>query len=57
MRITCAQCKKTFYKDDLHKVVFSDDGIYFFCSKMCMDNWNYVIVPSNVSSETEQPSV
>ena len=33
------QCKKTFPLDHLFEVLSCAEGIYFFCSKECSDNW------------------
>ena len=39
MGLPCMQCKKTFPLDHLFEVLSCAEGIYFFCSKECSDNW------------------
>ena len=41
MMLTCVACRKTFTREDPVTVHLSDDGMYFFCSKGCKENWLY----------------
>ena len=39
MMLTCVACGKTFTREDPVTVHLSDDGMYFFCTRECKDNW------------------
>jgi hypothetical protein len=41
MMLTCVACRKTFTREDPVTIHLSDDGMYFFCTRECKDNWLY----------------
>ena len=41
MMLTCVACSKTFTRDDPVTIHLSHDGMYFFCSRNCKENWLY----------------
>lgn len=60
MRLTCMQCKKTlrtFDEDEFSTVLYSDDGIYFFCNKVCKEKWDYPVSPGATSEDHQRPSI
>jgi len=55
MKLACSQCNKTLKnldEDDFTKLLYSDEGVYFFCSKGCKDSW-----PPPVMTEEELDSL
>ncbi len=56
MRLSCIQCGKKFFKDDLIEMFYSDNGIYFFCCKECGDKWVDTITLDQESGDLQQSS-
>jgi hypothetical protein len=56
MKLPCIQCKKTFFSDDLFEVLHSEEGIYFFCSVDCRDNWASDVALLSESENLQQSS-
>jgi len=56
MKLPCIQCKKTFFSDDLFEVLHCDEGIYFFCSGDCRDNWASDVALLSESENVQQSS-
>jgi hypothetical protein len=48
MRLPCMYCKESFSQGDFLEIFYSDEGIYFLCSKECIDKW-----ASQIASENE----
>jgi hypothetical protein len=47
MKLACSQCSKilkTLDQDDLTRLLYNDDGVYFFCSKSCKDSWPQALI-------------
>ena len=57
MRLPCMCCKESFSQGDFFEIFYSDEGIYFFCSKECSDKWASHIAPENESESFQQPSI
>lgn len=57
MRLPCMCCKESFSQGDLLEIVYSDEGIYFFCSKECNEKWVSQIAPENESESLQQLSI
>ena len=43
MMLTCVACKKTFTKEDPVTIHLSHDGMYFFCTRQCKEDWLYPV--------------
>jgi hypothetical protein len=41
MMLTCVACRKTFIREDPVTGHLSRDGMYFFCTRECKENWLY----------------
>jgi YHS domain-containing protein len=39
MGLPCIQCKESFSPRHTFESAVYDEGVYFFCSKKCMDMW------------------
>jgi len=50
-------CKESFSPGDFFELLYSDEGIYFLCSKECSDKWASHIAPENESESLPQPSI
>ncbi len=60
MKLICMHCKKTLVKvpkDDLSALLYSDAGVYFFCSKECKNHWAFPIAPKKDFDKLQQPSM
>ena len=55
MMLTCVACGKTFTRDDPVTIHLSDDGMYFFCTKECKQNWLYPPEEAGDSEATLSP--
>ena len=55
MMLTCVACGKTFTRDDPVTIHLSDDGMYFFCTKECKQNWLYPPEEARDSEATLSP--
>jgi hypothetical protein len=55
MGLPCMQCKKSFPVNHLFEILYCTEGIYFFCSKECSDQWAPV-VQQKESEKQQQPS-
>jgi YHS domain-containing protein len=47
------QCKQSLTLDETSELLYCDEGIYFFCSKVCSEKWMSVNT-SHVDPESEQ---
>jgi len=56
MKLPCIQCKKSFSPSDFFEVLYCDEGIYFFCSAYCRDNWASDIAQLSESENLQQSS-
>lgn len=57
MRLPCTGCKKSFSPGEFFELLYSDDGIYFFCSEECRNVWASVIDHKKKECENlQQPS-
>jgi hypothetical protein len=56
MKLPCIQCKKTFSPGDFFEVLYCDEGIYFFCSEDCKDNWASDVALLSESENLQQSS-
>jgi hypothetical protein len=56
MRLPCIQCKKSFSPSDFFEVLYCDEGIYFFCSGYCRDNWASDVALLSESENLQQSS-
>ena len=56
MGLPCMQCKKSFPVNHLFEVVYCAEGIYFFCSKKCSDQWASPVAQQKESEKQRQPS-
>ena len=54
MKIPCIQCQKTFPLGYFFEVLYCDEGIYFFCSEYCRDNWASDVALSSESENLQQ---
>jgi ribosomal protein L24E len=43
MRLLCMCCKESFSPGDFFELLYSDDGIYFFCSEECRNKWVFPV--------------
>jgi len=50
-------CKESFSQGDFFEIFYFDEGIYFLCSKECIDRWFSHIAPENESESLPQPSI
>jgi len=60
MRLSCMHCNKTiktFYEDELSTFLHKDDGVYFFCSITCKDEWAYPITPKKDHDNSQHTSI
>jgi hypothetical protein len=60
MKIACCQCNKTLKtleQDDLTMLLYSDEGVYFFCSRVCKDAWPQTIITDEELDSLEQSSL
>jgi hypothetical protein len=56
MKLPCIQCKKSFSPGDFYEVLYCDEGIYFFCSEYCKDNWASDVALLSESENLQQSS-
>ena len=56
MKLTCIQCEKSFSFCDSVEVLYSDEGIYFFCNEYCRDNWASEVALLSESEDLQQSS-
>jgi hypothetical protein len=56
MKLPCIQCKKSFSPSDFFEVLHCDEGIYFFCSGYCRDNWASDVSLLSESENLQQSS-
>ena len=60
MKLICMHCKKTLkivHEDDLSRLLHSDAGVYFFCSKQCKSQWTFPVTPEKDFDKLHQPSI
>jgi hypothetical protein len=60
MNLTCSQCNKilkTLEQDDLTMLLHSDEGVYYFCSRVCKDAWPHTIITEEELDSLEQSSL
>ena len=60
MKLICMHCKKTlriFHQDELSTLLYSDAGVYVFCSKKCKNQWAFSIVSSEDVDKFQQTSM
>jgi YHS domain-containing protein len=60
MKLICMHCKKTLrivHQDELSTLLYSDAGVYFFCSKKCKDQWAFPIAPKKDFDKLRQTSM
>jgi len=60
MKLICMNCKKTLrivHQDELSTLLYSDAGVYFFCSKKCKNQWAFPIAPEKDFDKLQQPSI
>ncbi len=60
MKLICMHCKKTLrivHQDELSTLLYSDAGVYFFCSKKCKDQWAFPLAPKKDFDKRQQTSV
>jgi len=53
-------CKKTLrivHQDELSTLLYSDAGVYFFCSKQCKNQWAFPIAPEKDFDKLQQHSI
>ncbi|UCG11377.1 MAG: hypothetical protein JSU72_12590 [Deltaproteobacteria bacterium] len=58
MQLTCEHCKKllkTLDEDELSKVLYSDHGLHYFCSRRCMEKWANPYTPDGNSRVCRRP--
>jgi hypothetical protein len=56
IKLPCIQCKKSFSPSDFFEVLYCDEGIYFFCSAYCRDNWASDVALLSESENLQQSS-
>ncbi len=60
MKLSCSQCNKTLKtleQDDLTMLLHSDEGVYFFCSKGCKDEWFKPMITEEELDSLKQSSL
>ena len=60
MKLACSHCNKvlkTLDQDDLTRLLHSDEGVYFFCSKSCKDAWPSAIITEEELESLKQSSL
>lgn len=58
MRLPCTWCKESFFQGELFELLYSDDGIYFFCSEECSNMWASIVAHKKKECENlQQPSI
>ena len=56
MGLPCIQCKESFSPRHAFESAVYDEGVYFFCSKRCMDMWISVNAQEIELEDQQQPS-
>ena len=56
MGLPCMQCNESFSTRHAFESAIYDDGIYYFCSKECMDMWMSVHAQEIELENQQQPS-
>jgi YHS domain-containing protein len=56
MGLPCIQCKESFSPRHTFESAVYDEGVYFFCSKKCMDMWMSVNAQEIELEDQQQPS-
>jgi YHS domain-containing protein len=52
-------CKKTLrivHQDELSTLLYSDAGVYFFCSKECKNQWAFPVAQEEDFDKLQQTS-
>ena len=60
MKLICMHCKKTLrivHQDELSTLLYSDAGVYFFCSNECKNQWAFPIAPEKDFDKLQQHSI
>ena len=57
MRLPCMWCKEAFSPGEFFELLYSDEGIYFFCSEECRNIWASPVTPENKPENLQQPSI
>ena len=60
MKLICMHCKKTLrivHQDELSTLLYSDAGVYLFCSKECKNQWAVPVAPEKDFDKLQQPSI
>jgi YHS domain-containing protein len=45
MILRCSACKKTLTENDPSTTCHGNEGVYFFCNRMCKEKWDYLVAP------------
>jgi YHS domain-containing protein len=59
MKLICMHCKKTLrivHQDELSTLLYSDAGVYFFCSKECKNQWAFPVAQEEDFDKLQQTS-
>ena len=56
MGLPCMQCNESFSTRHTFESAVYDEGVYFFCSKECMDMWMSVNAQEIELEDQQQPS-
>jgi YHS domain-containing protein len=56
MGLPCMQCNESFSTRHTFESAVYDEGVYFFCSKECMDMWMSVNAQEIELENQQQPS-
>ena len=59
MKLICMHCKKTLrivHQDELSTLLYSDAGVYVFCSKKCKNQWAFPVAQEEDFDKLQQTS-
>jgi ribosomal protein L24E len=56
MGLPCMQCRESFSPRHTFESAVYDEGVFFFCSKKCMDMWMSVNAQEIELEDQQQPS-
>ena len=60
IKLTCMHCSKTlktFINDEFYAFLYSDDPVYVFCGKDCMDEWSCTVTPEKDFDAPQHPII
>lgn len=57
MRLPCIWCKESFSSCDFFGLLYSDEGIYYFCSLQFRDSQASPVVPENEFENLPHPAI